>query len=509
MKMRMSFVVAMLVFMLVLTSFAQTGLEGKREIIWGYIRDIANLDPAHLPGSPNYQFAMNIFNGLVRYKSDQIDVEPSLATSWDLSEDGKVYTFHLRDDVFFHKGYGQLTSDDVKFSFDRILDPEEGSRYAGLLSSIEKVVAIDDLTVEVHLKAPEPAFLVSAFAFRPGYIVSRRAVEELGADFSTNPIGTGPYIFDSWTTGQEVVLVSNEDYWNGAPYFKKVTMKVIPEETVSSLALQKDEINYLMVREVETQLELMSAPNIAMIVVPGTQLVPLWMNTSREPLNDVRVRRAIAHAIDLEEFTDAVLEGTGFTTHSVIPPPMIGYTDDVVKYPLDLEKARQLLTDAGYPGGGFELELVYRATGIKPAVATILQSMLARIGIQVILTVVETGEYTERRKAGDTDLNIELLSRFEPNQILTELLHSSSFPPGGNISYYDGADDLIDQQSVETDPERRRELLQQIQKQIAEDIPGYMLSIKPLVSAFQDYIKGHPDNTGHWMARFDLMYAED
>jgi len=482
--------------------------KGRQEIVWAYARDIKNIDPAFIPGSPNYQVALNIFNGLVRYKPHEIDIEPSVATSWDISEDGRVYTFHLRDDVYFHKGYGQLTSADVKFSIERIMDPAVGSKYYGAYRNVEEVVAVDDFTVELRLFEPEPGLLVSALAYRPGYIVCKAAVEEMGDAYGTNPIGSGPYYFDSWKPGEEVVLLANEEYWNGAPYYKKVTLKVIPEESIAVMALLADEVNYLMIRDPLSYEMLENNPSITMPLVPGTGLYPLWMNTSREPLDDIRVRQAIAYAIDQDAMATAIGGSLGQATDSFLAPPLLGYTADVTTYPYDPDRARQLLTDAGYVDNR-PLELVCRSEGVKVQIATILQSYLADVGITVEVIILEEGAYEERRSKGTVDLNIESISRFEPNQQLTEFLHSNAFPPGHNISYYSAADALIEAQSVETDPVERIRIIGEIQKQVSQDVPVYMLFVMSEVSAWRSYIKGGASNTATWMPRFELMYEEE
>jgi len=472
------------------------------------MRDIKNLDPAFIPGSPNYQIALNVFNGLVRYKPHEIAVEPSLAESWEVSEDGRIYTFHLRDDVYFHKAYGQMTSEDVKFSFERIMDETVGAKYYGTYRNVEEIVAVDDFTVELRLFDPEPGLLVSALAYRPGYIVCKAAVEERGDAYATDPIGTGPYYFDSWKPGEEVVLLAFEEYWNGAPYYKKVTLKVIPEESIAVMALMADEINYLMIRQPLSYDVLKDVPTVTLPLVPGTGLYPLWMNTSRPPLDDVRVRKAIAYAIDQGTMAAAVAGDLGQATDSFLAPPLLGYTAEVTEYPYDPNRARELLVAAGYTDDR-ALELVARPTGVKPQIATILQEFLADVGITVDIVMLEEGAYEERRSKGTVDLNIESISRFEPNQQLTEFLHSDAFPPGHNISYYSAVDDLIEAQSVETDPVERLRIIGQIQMLVSDDVPIYMMFVMSEVSAWASYIKGGASNTATWMPRFDLMYEEE
>ncbi|MBI4278639.1 MAG: ABC transporter substrate-binding protein, partial [Armatimonadetes bacterium] len=176
----------------------------QRELRMAYIADVLSLDPAHF--SVDDHVAMNIFSNLVRYKTHALAVEADLARKWEVSSDGKVYTFWLRQDVEWHKGYGKFTARDVKYSFDRIKDPATKSRYSSVLDIVARTDVVDDYTVRITLKEPYPDFPAAILAWRPGWVVNQRAVQELGERFGKTPVGTGAYEVVSWRPRAEMVF---------------------------------------------------------------------------------------------------------------------------------------------------------------------------------------------------------------------------------------------------------------------------------------------------------------
>ena len=199
---------------------------------------------------PDYPLAMNMYNGLVRYKPNGLEVEPDLAERYEVSKDGLTYTFWLRKGVKFHKGFGDFTARDVKFSFERVADPRVRSPYAPLMKLIREIEIVNDYQVRLHLTEPYADFLPAVLAFRPGYIVSQKAVEQFGAQFgATAAIGTGPYMLDRFSPRQEIVFATHPEYFGtfraGArragsrSHIDRVIFKIIPEETVIALATEQ------------------------------------------------------------------------------------------------------------------------------------------------------------------------------------------------------------------------------------------------------------------------------
>ena len=482
----------------------QSGPAREQVIVAAYPRDFRNLDPARIPGSPDYQIAMNVFNGLVRYKSSSLDVEPDLAERWTVSPDGKTYTFVLRRGVQFHHDYGEMTSADVKFSFDRILNPETKSPYRDSMQIIQSVDTPDKYTVRVVLNAPSSSFLAAVLAFRPGYIVSQRAVEQLGSKFSLNPIGTGAFQFASYAPRQEIVLDANAHYFRGAPAAKRIVWKIVPDDNTAALALRRGEINFMIVRDVQVYKDLQKDPSLAFTATPAAGWWGFYMNTRRKPLSDVKVRRALAYATDRETFVKALLEGVGQPIYSILSPGMVGYTANIERYPFNPARAKALVAEAGYPNG-FKINVIHEESAYSSVIATAMQEWFKNIGVTLDDQRLEAGAWTARHQAGDYDINIDGITRFDPDQILTEEFHSVSFPPGSNYAYYGAIDALIEAQRRALTTRERVQILAAIQRKVAEDVPVVPIVDPIYVTAYNRGQHGYGANTGHWMTRFEFV----
>jgi ABC-type transport system substrate-binding protein len=375
------------------------------------------------------------------------------------------------------------------------------------MSIVDRVGIVDDYTVRIVLKAPSASFLASVMAFRPGFIVPQRAVEELGDRFAFNPVGTGPFQFVSYAPRQELVLEANASYFRGAPAIKRIVWKVVPDDNVAGLALQKGEINHMIVRDPQVYVALQRDRNLAFTATPTTGWWEFSLNTRRRPLDDVRVRRALAHAVDRDTFIKTVLENLGSPAYSVIPPGMIGHTTDVEKYAFNPTRARQLLAEAGLTPP-VRLTLVFEPSEYGELIATAVQQWFKDIGVELQLLKLEAGAWTARRQSGDYDITISGTTRFDPDQFLTEQFHTGSFPPGGNQSFYGAIDDMIEAQRRAINSKERARILVEIQKKVAADVPFVPLFNPVYVTAYGKNQKGHALNTAHWMTRFEFVKFE-
>jgi ABC-type transport system substrate-binding protein len=344
-------------------------------------------------------------------------------------------------------------------------------------------------------------------AFRPGYIVPQRAVEELGDRFAFNPVGTGPFQFVSYTPRQELVVEANPNYFRGPTAVKRIVWKVIPDDNVGGLALQKGEINHMIVRDPQVYVALQRDRSLAFTATPTTGWWEFSMNTRRRPFDDVRVRRALAHAVDRDTFIKTVLEGLGSPAYSLIPPGMLGHTNDVEKYPYNVARAKQLLAEAGH-SSGFRATLVFEPSEYGELIATALQQWFKDVGVELQLLKLEAGAWTARRQSGDYDITISGTTRFDPDQFLTEQFHSGSFPPGGNQSFYGAIDEMIEAQRRAINSRERARVLVEIQKKVAGDVPFIPLFNPVYVTAYARNQKGHALNTAHWMTRFEFVTFE-
>jgi ABC-type transport system substrate-binding protein len=487
---------------------AQT--TGEKILRMGYTADFTTLDPPRITQMPDYPLAMNMYNGLVRYKPNGLEVEPDLAERYDVSKDGLTYTFWLRKGVKFHKGFGDFTARDVKFSFERVADPRLRSPYAPLMKLIREIEIVDDYQVRLHLIEPYADFLPAVLAFRPGYIVSQKAVDQFGAQFgATAAIGTGPYMLDRFSPRQEIVFATHPEYFGtfraGArragsrSHIDRVIFKIIPEETVIALAMSKGELDYAPIRTAEAFKLIRNDPRLAYTATPTLGRRSLWANTQRPPLTDVRLRRALSHAINQKELVDTVEEGMGTVEGmwSEIPPGVFGHIDDAPSFPYNPERARALLAEAGLAGGMRPLVLVFRA--VDRSFAQAVRGYWTKAGIPVTLDELGNAPYGARRDSGDFDFLITGPTRIAPDQFLLPL-QSDSVP-----NFYGRIDSLIRAQRREVDPEKRKTILRQIQLRISSELPIIPVYRPYYVTAFRKGVTGDVPNTHYWLWYWELM----
>jgi peptide/nickel transport system substrate-binding protein len=450
------------------------------------LTDMVSVDPFFITTKGDQGLASNIHCNLVNFvPGTSTEIEPDLAEDWSVSEDGLTWTFNLREGASFHKGYGPVTAEDVEWSLERVLDGSTNARYIANISDVE---AVDPTTVRIQMSSPQPSLLI-ALAYRPGYIVPKAAVEEFGQDFGTNPVGCGPYAFESWTPGLEVVLVRNEDYFLPPPAIKRAVFKFIPDETVASLALERQEIDLMTSRSGDVVKALAQNPDLVIEAVASPSHRAIVMKTQEAPFDDIRVRRAVAHAVDRDAIIDVL---TPTLVYSDNPLGCYRYAiDDIRKYEHDPEEAKRLLAEAGYPDG-FEVEFKFSQLSPWPDIIPLVGEQLAAVGINAQLIPLEHGAWTAFRKTGEYKINMQSLGRpGDPDLPLQIAFNSKNYPPGSNMCYYDQIDDLIEAGATETDESRRAEIYAEIQRQIAEDVPVVQLACQAEPAVYWNYVKGH------------------
>ncbi|MCP1335736.1 ABC transporter substrate-binding protein [Futiania mangrovi] len=457
--------------------------------------DISILDPALIFQIENQTVAGHVYNGLVKYDQATNAIVPDLAKEWEVSEDGKTYTFHLHEGINFHKGYGALKASDVKFSFDRVRAEATGSRYKGQFASIENVAAPDDKTVVITLKGANSGFLHKVCAFNQGWIVSEKAVTEKGEGYKLDPIGTGPFVFDSWTAGSSVRMVANPDYFEGAPKVDEVVLRIIKDETASAIALENGEIDIAFaIQQPEVIDRLKAANGVTMLSREANNTVNLVLNTTIKPMDDVRVRRAIIHALNRKGLIDGFFKGTKAEAYSVLTPTFQEYTENVPKYDYDPDKARALLKEAG--AEGFEFEIVTVALNPYDKFPVPMADDLNAVGIKTSIRVLERGAYVQARASGKVKSCITaVVGPPDPDSPLVTLFSTASFPPGLNTSQYGEVDDLLQAASAEQDLETRKGLYEKIAQKTMEDVPVVPIFADRLFMAHSDKVQGLVQNS--------------
>jgi peptide/nickel transport system substrate-binding protein len=324
-----------LVVLVAVTLTAAPALAQERLLRVRLGADISGVDPAKIFSIENQTLANQVYSGLVRYAYEKDGaIVPDLAEKWDLSADGKTYTFQLRKGVKWHKGYGELTADDVKFSYDRVLDPSVNSRYKGEFKLVESVEVVGPHTVRIRLKNKYPGFLNKIAAYNQGFVISKKAMEKLGDQYATNPIGTGPFVFESWAPKNQVVLLANKEYFGGAPKLDRVILRVIPEETTAEIALQRGEIDvFYALQNAEVIGRLSKASGVTVHRRTANHTINMVLNQTFEPFAKVEVRRAMAHALNLKALRESFFNGLKDPPHWVLTTSFPENAKDLTEYP--------------------------------------------------------------------------------------------------------------------------------------------------------------------------------
>ncbi len=469
--------------------FFGTGQASEAILKTRLLGNIRTLDAGKINQVNDHAVVDNIHSHLVRYKPGTVTIEPDLATSWRVSADGKEFTFSLRKGVKWHKGFGEFTAKDVKYTIERAQDPKTKSPYSDDFSTVGKVEIVDDYTVRIILKEPSATLLSVTLPYRAGWIVNQKAVEKYGSEYGLNPIGTGPFMFEKYVPGTEVVLAANKDYYEGSPRLDKLVFKPIPEETAAEIALEKGDIDILYFRSPEVYARLRANKGIVVEEKAGPGMYFLVFNIDRKPFNDVRVRRAIHYAINKDQIANVILGGIAVKASNMSPPMFFAFTDDVMRYDYSPEQARRLLQEAGL-GNGFKTTLHYSQLSPWPSVVPVIQEDLRKVNIEVELKGTEHAQHVINNRARKNDFSVHpLLRPPDPDEIFSYLLHSKA---STNVTGYMAMDKEIERAQAEMSPDKRKAMYVQLQKKVMEDCPMIPLFNLKVVVASKPYVKGHP-----------------
>ncbi|QIE43257.1 ABC transporter substrate-binding protein (plasmid) [Rhodobacteraceae bacterium SC52] len=434
-----------------------------------YKDDVATLDPAIGYDWQNWSMIKSLFDGLMDYVPGTTELRPGLAESYEISEDGTVFTFTLRAGVKFHNGR-EMTAEDVKYSLDRVTTPETQSPGAGFFASIagfdaisageadtlSGVEVIDPLTVKISLSRPDATFL-HVMALNFASIVPKEAVDEHGTDFGKHPVGTGAFKLDEWTIGQRLVFAKNEDFWReGVPYLDALTFEVGQEPIVALLRLQQGEVDVPGdgIPPAKFQ-EVMGDPAQAARVVEGGQLHTgyITLNVGIEPLDQLPVREAINMAINKTRITQ-IINGRAVPATQPLPPSMPGYTEGYEGFSFDIEGAKAKLAEAGL-ADGFTTELYVMNTDPNPRIAQAIQQDLKAIGVDVEIRSLAQANVIEAGGAGAAPMiwsgGMAWIADFpDPSNFYGPILGCAGAGEGGwNWSKF--CDESIDAMAIEAD----------------------------------------------------------
>jgi len=377
------------------------------------VGDPLTLDPAAASDSESMQVLMQIFEQLVRYKEGSTRVEPSLATSWTVTDNGRTWTFKLRRGVRFHDGT-LMDADAVVFSLERQRDKKHPFHVPGAFTywestfrQVRSVKRVDRYTVRIHLDRPFAPFLANLAMF-PASIVSPTAMRRLGRGFASRPVGSGAYRFVSWSKGRRVVLARNPTYWGGAPRVDRLVYEVIPEAERRLVSLQSGTVDVVQGLAPADRQIVSLHPSLELFRVRGNNVAYLAMNTQRPPFDDVRVRRAVNHAVDTRAIVKLAYQGLAVQATGPIPPIMWGYNPKTRSYPYNPTRARRLLEQAGFDFSrrlSFHVMSTPRTYLPSPIlVARMIVRDLTMVGIKVDLIVRPFREHLKATQMGEHDL---------------------------------------------------------------------------------------------------------
>ncbi|HEV7256637.1 MAG TPA: ABC transporter substrate-binding protein [Bosea sp. (in: a-proteobacteria)] len=438
--------------------------------------DVSTLD-AHRASATNDKTVVGwIYNGLVRFKpgsADPQEIEPDLAERWETSPDGKVWTFQLRKDVKFHGDWGTLSADDVVYSLQRSADPKR-STFSSDFAAIEKVEKVDDLTVRITLKYPDVNFLGRVSNYHGGHIVSRKAAEELGDKFGTRPVGTGPFSFVEQVTQQYVKLAAHPGYFRGKPKIDTINIRVIPSDSARELAFTSGELDLMYGKREQRWVDsARKRPGFNVEIFQPGEFRLLHINRSQPPLDDVRVRRAIAAAINVDDLVRFVGKDVGPKGCSVVPPGYLG-EDCTARYAFDLAKAKALLAEAGHKDGITVKAIVSNISAQQPFME-IIQAQLAKAGIKLEMQVVDHATYQSQTRKDLSGLVFYGAARFPiADTYLSEFFHSRAIvgtpTAATNFSHCAIADKEIEGARTAADSATQKALWKEAQAKIMADV---------------------------------------
>ncbi|WP_187261364.1 ABC transporter substrate-binding protein [Pontibacter beigongshangensis] len=528
---------------LVLLSCSEGPSDGTGKKVFKYNQPgaLSSLDPAFARNQANIWAATQLYNGLVELDGE-LKIGPAIASAWDVSEDGRAYTFYLRDSVFFHDhevfpgGRGRkVTAQDFEYSFKRIVDPKTASTGAWVFNdkvltdatgaiSDTAFLAVNDTIFKVYLNEPFIAFL-EILTMPYAYVVPQEAVAEYGKDFRANPVGTGPFVFRLWDEGNAIVLHRNPNYWRRdeqgrqLPYLDAVQISFITDRKSEFLTFVQGKLDFLssitegsrdMILNNDGTVQEDFAGKFRVQKVPylnteyiGFQLDPTNLKDPNTAMQDKRVRQALSYAINKREMLAYFRNNIGIPGHSgIVPPSLPSYNDSLVRgYSYEPKKAMELLQAAGYSARN-PLKLRLSTVSEHKELAEYMQKKWAEVGVQVQIDINQAPAHQETVDNGRAPFFMKSwLGDYPDAENYLALFYSKNFSPAGpNKTHFKNAafDRLYEQAKLERDAQKRWALYQQMDQIIVEEAPVIVLYYDEVVRLTQNNVQGlmpNPMNT--------------
>jgi len=475
-------------------SAADTGKSRAQDtLIYAQGADPRGLDPALVDDGESAKIMVNIYEGLLKYDKDSTKVLPSLAESWDVSDDGLTYTFHLKKGVKFQDGT-DFNAEAVKFNIDRQLAPNvtEDMGYAGFVfGSVKDVEAVDENTVKINMKAACTPFLNNLAMCLGAPMVSPKALKDNNNNVNEHPVGTGPYKFVSWTKGQNVVLTRNDEYWGTKALTKNVIFKFIKDNSARVVALSNGEADMIDGIDATVVSQIESAGN-KIYEAPGMNINYLAYNTTKAPFTDAKVRAAVSQAINVPELVKSLYQGYADPATSVLPTFMEGYDASIKQVSFDQAAAKSALAAAG-------VKTLHMITYTNPrpyntangqALAEAIQGYLRNAGVEATIDAYDWTTYKEKVKAGDYDVCFYGWTgdNGDPDNFMNLMADKD---PTMNVARYDNADfkAMIAKGLATKAGDERNKIYTDLEKKAAEEAVWLPISHGKTLCGYRSNVK--------------------
>jgi ABC-type transport system substrate-binding protein len=465
----------------------------------------------------------NIYEALLKL-DHEMQLQPSLAVEWEPVGE-KTWRFTLREGVKFHDGT-DFDAEAVKFTFDRVFNPDTPGKGAGYVPKISAVEVVDARTIDITTAEPSGPFLPAMSMVAAVGIVSPSAVEEYGEDYGFHPVGTGPFQFKEWQLGDKIILEQFDGYWGDKAKLDTLVFKEYPEDTARQLAFEKGEIDFLVRPQPALVGALEEDPSATVQRRTGLRLFQVGMKTQDSVFSDVRVRQAANYAVDTQGISEFITEGLTNPARGYLASTTPGFTE-AGAYPYDPERAAELLEEAGWVLGddGIRrrddepLEVTFWAyvgRDLKDKeIAEVVQEQLGQVGFNVDLQVYETSVYYGLFWERYEDMDMFMLGwtplTGDPDMSLFPQLHSENWPTkstsGWNLSSYENAevDKLLETGRFSTDADERMRAYQEGLKLVGEDAPWIPIYETTETGVMKDYVKGFETHASEYILWFDKV----
>jgi peptide/nickel transport system substrate-binding protein len=456
-------------------------------------------NPIVLPGGlSSILLDKNLFGQLVRPEANTGAPSPDLAQKWDISPDGKTYTFTLRPGVKWHNG-DPFTADDVKFTFDLMQDKKSNAAFINNLGPFTGADIVDPMTVRLNLSAPY-APLLTQLAYNvmmmPKKVLQGQDINQ-PTSFIQTPIGTGPYKWKEFVSGDHVTLVANTDYWDGPPKIGTVVYKILPDLNTQVAQLRAGQVDIVMLEPSQID-ALQNVPNVVINAANQTNYQYLSMSNSNPLFSDKRVRQALSYALDRPTFVTSILRGKGSVANGPISPPMQwAYPQDQQPFPYDTKKAQDLLTQAGWQMQGGKLMkdgqpfkfaiMLDVGNPTRKDFALVAQQTYQKLGMDVSIDSQEFNKWYDRSSKGDYDMYVAYwITPADPDALYNGYSDD-------NTDHYKNptVDDLFAQGKVTTAPDARKPIYAKLQQMLYDDQPDVFLTYPPEYRAFSKRVQGY------------------